>query len=331
MKALRRTAPFAHGSISVGLYLQQELRPPEAIDELRRQAGLADDAGFDGITLSEHHAGFPAYLPSPLQAAGWLLTAMPRAWAAPCPILLPLRAANLVTEELAWLAAAFPGRVGAGLAPGYSTRDFEVAGIPVEERNRRFATGLSLVAAALKGSAAGPVADDPAVAFCAENPVTVLSASAGRLTAARAAKAGAGIMVGSFIGLDESRRAIEAYVAAGGQGPRVLVCRAWVGSLSGDQLRRMGDVYQMRGAQADWWDRREGIDFISGPSPTEIAQRLERAMVGTGATALNVRLFFLECPAVEMREQIEQFGQLVVPLLRAAVPAAVETPLRDQP
>ena len=90
---------FTPGSVSLRLYPHVELTAPEIVEELRTQASLAAEHGFDGVMTSEHHGGFGGYLPNPLQLAGWLLEAMPRGWAAPCPLLLPLRPAALVAEE----------------------------------------------------------------------------------------------------------------------------------------------------------------------------------------------------------------------------------------
>ena len=110
--------PFAPGSVSLRLYPHNDLPAPAIVDELRAQAALAAEHGFDGVMTSEHHGGFHGYLPNPLQAAGWCLEAMDHGWAAPCPLLLPLRPPALVAEEIAWLAARFPGRVGLGVASG---------------------------------------------------------------------------------------------------------------------------------------------------------------------------------------------------------------------
>jgi len=110
--------PFAPGSVSLRLYPHNDLSATGIVDELRTQASLAVQHGFDGVMTSEHHGGFHGYLPNPLQAAGWCLEAMPGGWAAPCPLLLPLRPPALVAEEIAWLAARFPGRVGIGVASG---------------------------------------------------------------------------------------------------------------------------------------------------------------------------------------------------------------------
>src|SRR5215216_1163734 len=110
--------PFGSGSVSFRSYPHHGLAATAIVDELRVQAALAVEHGFDGVMTSEHHGGFAGYMPNPLQVAGFLLDSMPSGWAAPCPLLLPLRAPALVAEEIAWLAARFPGRVGLGIAAG---------------------------------------------------------------------------------------------------------------------------------------------------------------------------------------------------------------------
>src|SRR3954453_8111535 len=125
---------------------------------MRGQAALAVAHGFDGVMTSEHHGCFSGYLPNPLQLAGFLLDAMTSGWAAPCPLLLPLRPAALVVEEIAWLAARFPGRVGLGLAAGSREQDFSLLGTDKTDLTRRFADALAVVTEALSGRAAGPLA-----------------------------------------------------------------------------------------------------------------------------------------------------------------------------
>src|SRR5438105_8840069 len=124
------TVAFAPGSVSLRLYPHNELTAPEIVEAMRTQARLAAENGFNGVMTSEHHGGFAGYMPNPLQMAGWLLEAMPTGWAAACPLLLPLRPAAMVAEEVAWLAARFPGRVGLGVASGSLPEDFEVMHVP---------------------------------------------------------------------------------------------------------------------------------------------------------------------------------------------------------
>jgi alkanesulfonate monooxygenase SsuD/methylene tetrahydromethanopterin reductase-like flavin-dependent oxidoreductase (luciferase family) len=68
------------GSVSLRLYPHLDLEPTNTVAELRAQARLAEDAGFDGLMVSEHHNGFAGYLPNPIQAAGWLLEATESTW-----------------------------------------------------------------------------------------------------------------------------------------------------------------------------------------------------------------------------------------------------------
>ena len=124
--------PLAPGSVSLRLY-PHDLPATDQVEVLRRQARRASEIGYDGVMVSEHHADFPGYLPNPVQLAGLLLDAMPTGWVAPCPMLLPLKPYALIAEDLAWLAAAYPGRVGAGFAAGALSVDFELAEVPFDE------------------------------------------------------------------------------------------------------------------------------------------------------------------------------------------------------
>ncbi len=223
------SAPFAPGSVSLRLYPHNDLGAVALVDELRAQAALADEHGFDGVMTSEHHGGFHGYLPNPLQVAGWCLEAMTRGWAAPAPLLLPLRPPALVAEEIAWLAARFPGRVGLGVASGALPADFEVMHVPMDALAARFTAGFEELAGILDNSAAGVLADDPAIRELRDHPVPVLSAAMGVTAVRRAARLGAGLLFDSLSTPERCRELIDAYHEAGGSAPCVLIRRAWVG------------------------------------------------------------------------------------------------------
>src|SRR5215213_7214822 len=86
-EAVDASRPFEPGSISLRCYPHLDLGAPGIVAELRTQALLAVEHGFDGVMTSEHHGGFAGYLPNPTQIAGFLLDAMPRGWAAACPVI----------------------------------------------------------------------------------------------------------------------------------------------------------------------------------------------------------------------------------------------------
>src|SRR5215475_4593812 len=220
------TSPFAAGSVSFRSYPHRLLDAPAVVDELRGQAALAVEHGFDGVMTSEHHGGFAGYLPNPLQLAGFLLDAMATGWAAACPLLLPLRPAALVAEETAWLAARFPGRVGLGVAAGALPVDFDVMNVTMDDLAPRFARALDELASMLRGDEGGPLERDLAIARCAQHPVPLLSAAASATAARRAANVGAGLLFDSLVTPARAAALVGAYRDAGGRESGVLIRRA---------------------------------------------------------------------------------------------------------
>ena len=180
--------PFAAGSISLRLYPHNELPAPEVVAELCAQARLGLSHGFDGIMTSEHHGGFPGYLPNPLQMVTFVLEENASGWAAACPLLLPLRPTALVAEEVAWLAARHPGRVGVGVAAGALPLDFEAMGVAPDSavadvQGRAASTGRSAARPRPRRSGWGP---GPAPLRRAPRPRAQRRRLAGRRHAGRA-------------------------------------------------------------------------------------------------------------------------------------------------
>ena len=309
--------PLAKGSLSLRLYPHLDRPAPAVVEELRTQAGLAAEHGFDGVMTSEHHAGFYGYLPNPLQVAGWLLEAMPRGWAAACPLLLPLRPATIVAEEAAWLAARFPGRVGLGLAAGGLPADFELVGMPMDDLATRFTAGLERVAALLRGDDGGDgMAGDPAIAACATTPVPLVTAVNSDTSVRRAARLGAGIIMDSLTAPDRCKEIVDGYRDAGGTGAAILIRRAWVGEPPRAEVDKQMDVYRSyaaKSAMTKW-----GADeLVSVPDAAEVAASLLDALHTTGADALNIRVTVPGVGPELVREQITVIGDDVLPRVRA--------------
>ncbi len=307
--------PLAAGSLSLRLYPHDDRSASGIVDELLAQAALAARHGFDGVMTSEHHGGFAGYLPNPLQAAGWCLDAMPDGWAAPCPLLLPLRPVALVAEEIAWLAARHPGRVGIGVAAGALDTDFEIMGTTMHDLTARFADALRVLAGMLRGAAEGPLADDPAVAALADRPVPLVSAAMGPGAVRRAAGVGVGVLYDSLSSPERCRTLSDAYRAAGGPAACVMVRRVWLGAPPRDRLDEQLERYRgyaSAGAQAHW----TGDEVIYAADASELAQAVAHTMTRAGADALNVRVHAPGIPAAAVRDQIVALGSEVLPRIR---------------
>jgi alkanesulfonate monooxygenase SsuD/methylene tetrahydromethanopterin reductase-like flavin-dependent oxidoreductase (luciferase family) len=305
-------APFAAGSTSLRLYPHSELPADRLVEVFRDQAAAASAAGFDGIMTSEHHGGFAGYLPNPIQAAGWALDAMPSGWAAACPLLLPLRPAALVLEEIAWLAARHPGRVGLGVASGSLQADFDLMGLTKDDLTTRFTIALRVVADALAGRAADGLEADPAVASCRERPVPVLSAAMSGTAVRRAADAGVGLLFDSLTELGRCRELIETFHESGGLAPVVLIRRVWLGTAPTERHHQQVGVYAgyaTGGAQSHW----DPSAMICGAAD-EITDQLRNSLVATGADALNLRVHAPGLDPAEVSDQIAALAEVVAML-----------------
>lgn len=302
------------------LYPHNELPAQRIVEELTAQAVLAADSGFDGVMTSEHHGGFAGYLPNPLQVTGWQLDRMATGWAAPCPLLLPLRPVAQVAEEVAWLNALHPDRIGIGVAPGALEADFQVMDLELSDAMPRFRAGLPRLAAMLRGEELGLVANDPALAACAAAPVPVISTAMSPPAARRAAACRAGMIFDGASAVDRLAAVTDAYLAAGGQGPRILIRRVWIGPPPQEAFDRQLAVYRSytpAAAQAQWRDS----GFICSDSADELAGELSSAMEAVGATCLNLRIHVPGVSPEQARDQIARLGADLLATLRQHLPS----------
>jgi alkanesulfonate monooxygenase SsuD/methylene tetrahydromethanopterin reductase-like flavin-dependent oxidoreductase (luciferase family) len=305
--------PLSTGSISLRIYPHDSLEAVARVREMGHQARLAEEAGFDGVMTSEHHGGFAGYMPNPLQAAGWLLEATEKNWAAACPMLLPLRPAALVAEEVAWLAARFPGRVGVGVAAGSLIDDFEIMETTKKNLTERFTGGLALVAGALGGGDPGRLAGDAAVARCATHPVPMASAAMSTTAVRRAAHVGMGIVFDSLSAPERVRELVDAYRAAGGTQAAIIIRRVWVGTAPTQEMDRQVDRYRgyaATGAMKHW----TANEVVSGTEAATVADGLFEVMTRAGADACNLRVHAPGITPEAVREQIPALAAVVTRL-----------------
>jgi alkanesulfonate monooxygenase SsuD/methylene tetrahydromethanopterin reductase-like flavin-dependent oxidoreductase (luciferase family) len=318
--------PFAPGSISLRLYPHADLDAVDVVRELCAQAKLALDSGFDGVMTSEHHGGVGGYLPNPLQLAGFALEDSDAGWAAPCPLLLPLRPTALVVEEIAWLEARHPGRVGLGVAAGAMPRDFAAMGLDVNQAPERFKAELPRVVNMLQGRDLAELAGDGALQRCAEYPVPVLAAAVSVAAARRAAHVGAGILTEGMSTPNRLAELCAAFDQAGGTMPKVIIRRVWLGEPLAELVAQQRQFYQSgRGTKGTPQDDHT----ITTTDPLELAERLLEIMTITSADAINLRVHLPGISPAAVRDQIEQLNAHTLPRLKKLLGERVSTPTID--
>jgi alkanesulfonate monooxygenase SsuD/methylene tetrahydromethanopterin reductase-like flavin-dependent oxidoreductase (luciferase family) len=116
----------------------------ETFETALAQARLADEVGFDWVTVAEHHFAPFCITPNPMVLAGALTQAVKRAkialLGADIPILNPIR----VAEEFAMLDAMSGGRVVAGMLRG-TPNEYITYNINPAESRGRFEEALQLI------------------------------------------------------------------------------------------------------------------------------------------------------------------------------------------
>jgi alkanesulfonate monooxygenase SsuD/methylene tetrahydromethanopterin reductase-like flavin-dependent oxidoreductase (luciferase family) len=240
---------------------------------------------------------------------------MSTGWAAPSPLLLPLRPVALVAEEVAWLAARFPGRVGVGVASGALQDDFDIMDTDMRNLTARFARGLEALVQMLRGQAEAPLSNDPAIAACADHPVPIVSAAMGHTAAKRAARLGVGLLFDSLSTTERCAEITATYREAGGTGPCILIRRAWLGDPPEGKVNEQLDVYRgyaSRASQGHWGDN----ELIGSTDAAEVVDGLADSLQRAGADAVNIRIHVPGVPPSDARDQIQRLGLEVVGPLR---------------
>lgn len=294
------------GPVSLALYLQ-EGEPERAARTLLTQARAALDGGVHGVTISEHHAGFRGYVPTPAAVAASILSATDRGWVAPSPLLLPLRPVPLVMEEIAWLAAMHPGRVAASLAAGYSPRDFHVYGLDVGEAPKTFRAQLAEWQQRATDTEA-PLSDDRAVAeVLPKTPIMV--GTGGPKTAALAARRGFGVLLPPVEDHAKNRPAAEAYHDAGGTGPMLAGQWVWLGDPPPAGLDGLADAYPDTDGSGK---QRYAPTVLHEHDPDVLAERIHEMVDDLGLSGINLRVHL---PGVDAQRTIEQIRLLATELV----------------
>ena len=108
------------------------------------QASMADELGFDWVSVAEHHYAPMSLTPNPMVMAGALTQRVRRAKIALLGSNIPIQNPVRVAEELAMLDTLTGGRIVAGMLRGTSN-EYVTYGVNPAESRERFVEALHLI------------------------------------------------------------------------------------------------------------------------------------------------------------------------------------------
>src|SRR5262249_59861210 len=124
--------------------------------------------------------GFRDYFPNPLYMASVLLERTTRIWSGAMPMLLTVRPPSIVAEDIAWLAAAHPGRLTVAFAAGNQPKELALYEAGEGTVLEPFDHGLRTVAGALGTKAPDATLAAGAAAPAARGTVPLLAPAESR-------------------------------------------------------------------------------------------------------------------------------------------------------
>ena len=312
--------------------------PAQALASTLTYALAAEQAGFTGAWIAEHHFGSYGTCPSALALAGYLLGATTTLRIGTAACVLSSRHPVAVGEEAALLTEVSGGRLDLGVARGGPWVDLEVFGTGLDRYETGFPESLALLRTWLSGtgqvSAYGPhfrfrpvsVVPKPA----RTTPLWIAATS--ETTAGLAAAARVPLLLGMHAATSEIRAVVQRYqaLAAGLPAPHARAHLAYVA----DTTRQAQETLQ---ASMPGWLAAAGaatrIDGTPGPArdpaaylrqlmaihpvgdPDLCARRLNNAVARTGIRHILLMAEGAGDPAATV-QNITRLGTQVLPRLQ---------------
>ncbi|MDG1989028.1 MAG: LLM class flavin-dependent oxidoreductase [Acidimicrobiales bacterium] len=119
--------------------------------EMLEMCRFADEHGFAGVVLSEHHGSEDGFMSAPLVVAAGVLGATRNLFCSVSALLLPLHEPLRVAEDIAAIDLMAPGRINVVAGVGYRDEEFAMFDRDRTRRGRATDEGLATMLKAWKG------------------------------------------------------------------------------------------------------------------------------------------------------------------------------------
>lgn len=139
---------------SVSLPFLRDLSARDPFREMFDLALIAEEAGFDTLTIGQHHfrQGDPA---DPLTVMGSVATRTSRIRVGTGIHILPMHNPIMIAEQVATIDQLSGGRISLGVGTGWNQFEYEVLGVPFAERGPRMEECLKILKLLWQNESAG--------------------------------------------------------------------------------------------------------------------------------------------------------------------------------
>ena len=120
----------------------------QAYQETLEQIELAEQVGFDGVWLGEHHFSRYGLASAMFSLLGAVASRTKRVRIGTAVIVVPFHNPILVAEETSLVDILSGGRLELGFGSGYQRQEFDGVGVNIEESRERFWEGVEVIAQA---------------------------------------------------------------------------------------------------------------------------------------------------------------------------------------
>ena len=335
--------------LGTGLFTAQQRpdddrEPSELYDEVLEITRTIEDAGLDSAWVSEHHFTEDGYLSGTMPTLGAMAAATDDVEIGTCIALGPLYDPIRLAEDAATVDLLADDRLTLGLAIGSNPREFDVFGVPREERAERLA---DLVAFLRNAWSEGDLnydsefhdipTDVPITPSPVGNDAPIMLGGAARPAVRRAARtadawcAPSSLSIGGVKKRVEDIRSVREEEGIDGDFTFYVLQHGWVGDSREEAWKTMKDGYlyiQRRyaeifsGEPVDELDeerKQELKDQAIFGTPEQVVDKLDtyrEALGGGDDVHFIFRTYHPGVGTDEMRECIHRLGDEVAPELR---------------
>ncbi|MHB8513560.1 MAG: LLM class flavin-dependent oxidoreductase [Actinomycetota bacterium] len=142
---------FALGQFTLQIPPWDSRSPAQLYEDTLELAAFAEEHGFGGFWLAEHHGALDSYIPSLLPFLSAVAARTKTMELGTAVLLAPLHDPLRIAEDVAVVDSISGGRLRLGLGLGWVENEYRMFGIPMKGRGKRLEEFVEILRTAWKG------------------------------------------------------------------------------------------------------------------------------------------------------------------------------------